>query len=83
MHTVGHVHLEPQWKPGAPVTARGKATEHHLVDNDPANRAGVIGYRLETLRPVIDASSDLVRTESLAELVATPRLSLATTGSLR
>ena len=30
MHTIGHIHHGPQWKPGVPVTAQGKPMEQHL-----------------------------------------------------
>lgn len=30
MHTIGHIHLGPAWKPGVPVTAQGEPMEQHL-----------------------------------------------------
>lgn len=30
MHTIGHIHHGPAWKPGVPVTAQGEPMEQHL-----------------------------------------------------
>jgi|GEM_PF-2052758 len=120
MHTIGHIHHGPAWKPDTPVTAQGQAMEDHLqymkvlfdrgdlilggpydsehggiavfvtetfaeaqrlADDDPAHKAGVIGYRLETLRAVFEAADGLDRSESLAALMATTRNSATAVGS--
>ena len=117
MHTIGHIHHGPAWKPGVPVTAQGQPMEQHLqymkelfdrgalilggpydaghggiavfvtetfaeaqrlADGDPAHRAGVIGYRLETLRTVFEAAGGLDRSERLGSLMAATSQSAAT-----
>lgn len=57
------------------------AEAQRLADEDPAHQAGVIGYRLEVLRPVFDAAADLDSSERLAGVMASSVQPVATEGS--
>lgn len=59
------------------------AEAQRLADDDPAHRAGVIGYRLEKLRAVFEAARDLDRSEILAAVMTATRESAATADSRR